>query len=137
MAQHHRLCKLYIKEGYLELGFWPKVKGPHILVACLLRKFRGGLGHHTVRDRELKRHKPRWLLEQAHFQANPSVCAWSANHMIRTPSAPLLTLMIGTGFQHEFQSLLLGHAADKRSTDLDCNNIFQDIKSSFHPCTYV
>lgn len=49
--------------------------------------------------------------------------------MIRTPSAPLLTLMIGTGFQHEFQRLLLGHAADKRSIDLDCNNIFQDVKS--------
>lgn len=49
--------------------------------------------------------------------------------MIRTLSALLLTLMIGIGFQHEFQRLLLGHAADKRIIDLDCNHIFQDVKS--------
>lgn len=58
--------------------------------------------------------------------------------MIRSPSVPLLTLMIGTEFQHEFQRLHLGHAADKGSIELDCSNIFQDVKSivSIHAHTF-
>lgn len=57
--------------------------------------------------------------------------------MIRSPLAPLLTLIIGTGFQHEFQRLLLGHAADKASIDLDCNNICQDVKSIVSIHTHI